>query len=255
MLREIKGLKKLREIKVVLLIVFSIIITCFSTGCNDNNNFNQGNSNSFLLGNYDIKNKEVPPVEMYSNFDRYGIVSRGNIGAQDDTSLASNTVSGGTSNYISKHSGTGQETDVTIKNKNAQKAVANALKNNKEYLNTTERRREVVNYALQWVGNKYVYGGTSLTKGIDCSGFTMAVMKHFGINLDRTSSEQRKNGKSVEKPNPGDLICYYGHVGLYIGDNQIVHASNSKPYPKGGIKITSNYKYRSVASIRDVISK
>lgn len=247
--------KELRKLKVVIFVLFSITIMCFSTGCSSTDDSNQGNSNNFLLDSFDIKDKEVTPVEVYSNYDRYGIVSGGSSDSQNDTVLSDNTVSGGTSNFISKYSGTGQETVVTTKNKNAQKAVAKALKNNEEYSKTTKKRKEIVNYALQWVGNKYVYGGTSLTNGTDCSGFTMSVMKHFGIHLDRTSAEQRKNGKSVEKPKPGDLICYYGHVGLYIGDNQIVHASNSKPYPEGGIKITSNYKYRSVAGIRDVISK
>ena len=87
----------------------------------------------------------------------------------------------------------------------------------------------------------YVYGGTSLTNGADCSGFTQSVYKHFGYKLPRTSSEQRKSGKSVSFSNRkvGDLICYSGHVGIYIGNNKIVHASNSKPYPKGGIKISS----------------
>lgn len=114
-----------------------------------------------------------------------------------------------------------------------------------KYLSKTKIKttigQQVANYAKQFVGNPYRYGGISLTNGADCSGFTQSVYKHFGYKLPRTSSEQRKSGKSVSFSNRkvGDLICYSGHVGIYIGNNKIVHASNSKPYPKGGIKISS----------------
>lgn len=106
---------------------------------------------------------------------------------------------------------------------------------------TKSKGRQVADYAKKFVGNPYKYGGTSLTKGADCSGFTQSVYKHFGYNIPRTSGDQRRSGSSVSFSNRriGDLICYSGHVGIYIGDNKIVHASNSKPYPKGGIKISS----------------
>ncbi len=95
----------------------------------------------------------------------------------------------------------------------------------------------VAAYAKKFVGNPYKYGGTSLTKGADCSGFTMSVFKKFGIKLPHSSSAQRKYGKAVSLKNakPGDLVCYSGHVGIYIGNGKIVHAST----PKGGIKIGS----------------
>ncbi len=89
----------------------------------------------------------------------------------------------------------------------------------------------VAEYALQFVGNPYVYGGTSLTDGADCSGFVMSVYENFGVSLPHSSAADRSQGYAVgslEEAQPGDLICYSGHVALYIGDNQIVHASTAK---------------------------
>lgn len=107
-------------------------------------------------------------------------------------------------------------------------------------------RKEIVEYALQFKGNPYVMGGTSLTKGTDCSGFTQSVFKSKGIKLPRTSREQAKGGKNVSLNSlkPGDLIFYtkngqINHVALYIGKKKVVHASN----PKSGIKV-SKYDYR-----------
>lgn len=102
--------------------------------------------------------------------------------------------------------------------------------------------QDVADYAVQFVGNPYVYGGTSLTKGADCSGFVQSVYKHFGYSLSRTSYSQPNDGKKVSVKNiqPGDLLFYhnFGHVAIYIGGGQVVHASNRKT----GIKI-SNYDY------------
>ena len=99
----------------------------------------------------------------------------------------------------------------------------------------------IANYALQFVGNPYVFGGTSLTNGADCSGFTQSVHKHFGISIPRQSTDQSYGGKSVSisAVQPGDIIYYGNHVGIYIGNGQIVHASTAAT----GIKI-SNYMYR-----------
>ena len=110
----------------------------------------------------------------------------------------------------------------------------------------------IANKACEYIGNKYVYGGTSLTNGIDCSAFVQAIHAKFGISVPRTSSEQRYGGKSVSYSQmlPGDVICYSGHVAIYIGNNTIVHASNSAPYPKGGIKTSSPPNYRTVLAVR-----
>lgn len=142
-------------------------------------------------------------------------------------------------------------------------AATNAPKNGKSNANNqytgpaaakssggTAQGRAVADYGLQFVGNKYVYGGTSLTNGTDCSGFTQSVYKHFGISIPRTSSAQASAGRAVayDDMQPGDLVCYAGHVGLYIGNGQIVHASSAKT----GIKV-SNVGYRTILAIRRVL--
>lgn len=136
----------------------------------------------------------------------------------------------------------------------AKSVMLRTLRHNKEFSQASKKRQEVILYALQYVGNKYVFGGTSITNGIDCSAFTRYVMNHFGKKLPRNSYSQRSVGKSVDKPNTGDLICYSGHVAIYIGDGKIVHASNHHPYPRGGIKVSSSYKYRTVKSIRSLFN-
>ena len=114
--------------------------------------------------------------------------------------------------------------------------------------------QKVVDFACQFVGNPYVYGGNDINNGIDCSGFTKYVFAHFGITLPRYSGDQRKCGQAVSYNNakPGDLIFYEGHVAIYIGNGQIVHASNSKPYPVGGIKI-STATYREILAVRRML--
>lgn len=88
----------------------------------------------------------------------------------------------------------------------------------------------IVDYACQFIGNPYVWGGTSLTNGADCSGFVQSVFKNFGINLPRTSGEMRSSGTAVNYSDamPGDIVCYDGHVGIYMGNGQIVNAINSR---------------------------
>ena len=109
----------------------------------------------------------------------------------------------------------------------------------------------VVDYATQFVGNPYVWGGTSLTNGADCSGFVQSVYSNFGVSLPRTSYEQQNAGTEVSYADaqPGDLICYGGHVAIYMGNGQIVHASNSRD----GIKISDNAAYRTILSVRRLV--
>lgn len=112
----------------------------------------------------------------------------------------------------------------------------------------TEFGRNVADYALQFVGNPYVYGGTSLTGGTDCSGYTQSVYRHFGVSIPRTSGEQAGFGREIpyEEMEPGDLVCYSGHVAMYIGGGRIVHASSRKE----GIKVSNDPAYRTIVSVR-----
>lgn len=117
----------------------------------------------------------------------------------------------------------------------------------------------IASYAQQFIGNPYRYGGNSLTSGIDCSGFTQQIMAKFGYSISRTSSSQAGDGRAVSTSNlrAGDLVFYgdggsINHVALYIGGGQVVHASNSAPYPRGGIKI-SNVNYRTPICARRII--
>ena len=117
----------------------------------------------------------------------------------------------------------------------------------------------IASYAQQFIGNPYRYGGNSLTSGIDCSGFTQQIMAKFGYSISRTSSSQAGEGRAVSTSNlrAGDLVFYgnggsINHVAVYIGGGQVVHASNSAPYPRGGIKI-SNVNYRTPICARRII--
>ena len=146
---------------------------------------------------------------------------------------------------------------VTIK-KDKVKITKIKKKNKKSKKNSSDSEADqLVKYAKKFKGNKYVYGGTSLTNGIDCSGFVMRVYEHFGYKLPRTSKAQAKVGKSVSPMTANNLkkgdIIYYGlHVSLYIGNGKVIHASNPSPYPSGGIKV-SVWNYRNPLTIRRIL--
>lgn len=118
-------------------------------------------------------------------------------------------------------------------------------------------RVDMVEYAKQFLGNPYVWGGTSLTNGTDCSGFTQSIYKKYGITISRTSGSQANDGTkiSMDQAKPGDLIFYsnasgnINHVAMYIGGGQVIHASS----PKSGIKI-SKYNYRTPVKVVRIIS-
>ena len=141
------------------------------------------------------------------------------------------------------------------KNNSGKKNSANDGAAGSKSGSVSSKRAQIANYAVQFVGNRYVYGGTSLTNGTDCSGFTMSVMAKFGVSLPHNSGAQSGCGKSItsSQMRPGDLVFYSGsgginHVALYIGNGQVCHASNAR----SGIKI-STWNYRTPAKIVNVL--
>ena len=139
-----------------------------------------------------------------------------------------------------------EDRDSAPANENASKVTAG--KDTVASSSGSAKGKEVANYACGFVGNPYVYGGTSLTNGADCSGFVMSVYAAFGVGLPHSSSALQGVGYGVSDMQPGDIICYSGHVGIYIGNNTIVHAST----PEGGIKYTSPVNYRPIVAIRRI---
>lgn len=120
-----------------------------------------------------------------------------------------------------------------------------------EEANSAVSGSKVIEFAKQFLGGRYRYGGSSLTGGTDCSGFTMSVYRNFGIALPHSSASQRSVGTAVgslEQAEAGDIVCYSGHVALYIGNGQIIHALNASK----GITI-SNARYNRILAIRRVL--
>lgn len=149
-----------------------------------------------------------------------------------------------------------QQDQEKLKKMQAAQNAANATYATTDYTSVIDNAsgsdlgKKVAKFACQYIGNPYVSGGTSLTNGADCSGFTYRVYQEFGYSIPRTSYQQRSAGTGVsyEEAQPGDLICYEGHVALYIGGGLIVHASSVKT----GIKV-SRAQYREILAVRRII--
>jgi uncharacterized protein YgiM (DUF1202 family) len=145
-----------------------------------------------------------------------------------------------------------EEEAARIASEKARKEKNNKKNNTEKEYNppSGENGQAVVDYAVQFVGNPYVWGGESLTNGADCSGFVKAIFAKFGASLPHSSASLRSVGYGIKESDvkPGDIICYSGHVAIYIGDGKIVHASSRKE----GIKISNNWRYREVLAIRRI---
>ena len=144
-----------------------------------------------------------------------------------------------------------------VSRKSEEAQITQEVQGNVQQTETTEVSAQpasngqvIVDYACQFIGNPYVWGGTSLTDGADCSGFVQSVFAHFGISLPRTTYDQINAGVEVnyDQAMPGDLICYDGHIGIYIGNGQIVNAQN----PEQGIGI-SPATYTTILSVRRIV--
>lgn len=168
-----------------------------------------------------------------------------------------NVVSGssdGSSDYEYDEYGNVIDTDNTVdynSDANSSYSSSDSSSDSSSASSSSGSGSSVVSYATQFVGNPYVWGGTSLTSGADCSGFVQSVYANFGVSLPRTSYEQQNAGYEVSYADaqPGDLICYGGHVAIYMGNGQIVHASNARD----GIKVSDNAAYRTITSVRRLV--
>lgn len=165
--------------------------------------------------------------------------------AQEEANAANDSLAGTSPDYASTGTGDSSSTSDTSSG-----SASSDTQSAPETSSTSGSGQSVVNYASQFLGNPYVYGGSSLTGGTDCSGFVMSVYAHFGVSLPHSSNALRSAGYGVsyDSMQPGDIICYNGHVAIYAGGNTVIHASN----PADGIKYTSPANYRTVVAVRRI---
>ena len=167
---------------------------------------------------------------------------------QSSVSAENNKSAGNSSNAGNSNAGSSSKAESSSGAGSSSNAGNNTDSTNKT--SSSSNGQAVVEYAKQFLGNPYVYGGNSLTNGTDCSGFVKGVYAAFGVSLPRTSAEQRQVGYAVSLENiqPGDIVCYSGHVGIYAGNNTLIHASNERT----GITYTSPVTYRPVLAVRRI---